>query len=95
MRLERANKAYARSSDARAHLDIVRHSDVELLFGICKDFSKTLRLNGADEDTISEGRSQLYRLRRLATGLPLSFGDAGMHVKEIHDALTLMSHHPN
>jgi hypothetical protein len=95
MRLEKTDRAYSRSKSARVQLHIVLHPEVESLFGICQDFSKTLRANGADEDTISEGRTQLFRLRRLVTGLPLAFNDSEMHINEIHDALKKLGAHPN
>jgi len=95
MRLEKTNSAYSRSSSARIKLHIIQHPKVESLFGICKDFSKTLRASGADETTIIDGRTQLYRLRRLVTGLPLAFDDPEMRIAEIQDALKRMSDHPN
>lgn len=95
MRLEKTDRAYSRSRSARVQLHIVRHPEVELLFGICQDFSRTLRANGADTDTIVEGKRQLFRLRRLATGLPLTFNDSEMHIEEIRNALEKFSMHPN
>jgi hypothetical protein len=95
MRLEKTDRAYSRSRSARVQLHVVRHPEVESLFGICKDFSTTLRANGADGDTIVEGRTQLFRLRRLVTGLPLAFNDPEMHISEICDALKKLQTHPN
>lgn len=95
MRLEQADKAHQRSSKGRIQLHIVRNPSVEALFGICKDFTRALRNGGADDATISEGRSQLFRFRRLAIGLPLAFDQLPMRVVEIRDALRRMLNDPN
>ena len=95
MRLEQADKAHQRSSKGRIQLHIVRNPSVEALFGICKDFTRALRNGGADDATISEGRSQLFRFRRLAIGLPLAFDQLPMRVVEIRDALRKMLNDPN
>lgn len=95
MRLEQADKAHQRSSSGRIQLHIIRNPSVETLFGICKDFTGALRNGGADDSTISEGRSQLFRFRRLAIGLPLAFDQLPMRVVEIRDALRQMLKDPN
>jgi len=69
--------------------------DVESLFGICDSFSKTLRETGADDEVVAEGRSTLYRLRRLTTSLPLAFDDPAMHISEISQDLERMLTNPN
>jgi len=95
MRLEQADKAHNHSKDGIFRLHLVRHPDVETLFGVCKDFLRTLREAGADQAAVSEGRSQLFRLRRLASGLPLSFDTAAMHIAEIRNVLKLAIVNPN
>lgn len=95
MRLEQADKAHNRSKNGVFRLHLVSHPDVESLFGICKDFLRTLREAGADDAAVSEGRSQLYRFRRLASGLPLSFDNAAVHIAEIRDVLKRALTNPN
>jgi hypothetical protein len=95
MRLEQADIAHKRSKDGVFRLHIVHHPDVETLFGICRDFIRTLREAGADDAAVSEGRSHLYRFRRLAVGLPLSFDDPAVHIAEIRDVLRRAITNPN
>jgi len=95
MRLEQADRAHNRSKDGVFRLHLVSHPDIETLFGICKNFSQTLREAGADQAAVSEGRSQLYRLRKLVVGLPLSFDNASMPIAEIRDVLKSALANPN
>jgi hypothetical protein len=95
MRLKIADDAHKRSRDGVFQLHLVRQPEVENLFGVCKDFSRALREAGADDSTVSDGRSQLFRLRKLVTGLPLAYNDAAMRVIEIRDELNRMMDNSN
>lgn len=87
MGFDDAQRAYDNCKNGIIELHVVSHSSIESLFGICKDFARTLLDNGIDPTVIKVGRSELYRLRRLTTSLAMPFDHTDMHIREIRERL--------
>ena len=87
MRLIAADDAHRRTQSAKIQLHIVHNTEIEVLFGICEEFGKTMFRGGATKETIKEAKDPLFRLRRLTTSLPFHFGHPLMNLVEIRDEL--------
>lgn len=88
-------QAYNQSRHGTFELHVVHHPGIESLYGVCNDFASNLADNGLDPEIIKVGRSELYRLRRLTTCLPMPYTHPDLHIVEIRDRLNRLSNDVN
>lgn len=90
-RLDDANNAFELFQNSKIRVHVIRDSTIETLWPLCDAVRIALRDNEAEVDVVQRYKRPMFRLRRIATGLPLPFNDPALEMSVIAEELMALS----